>query len=491
VSVGHRGNPPILAGVDLEFHPGEQVQVLGRSGAGKSSLALVLGGLIPPASGTVEVDGFPAHHPSARREVVHRVGFLFQNPETQLLTSRVWDEIAFGLENLGWSPARIVERVAVLLAELDLEPLAERAPRTLSGGEMQRVALAAAIAPGPPHLLLDEPAAHLDPYARIQIERAIATTTAPGGGNVLRLDFLPYLDSAPVRPTGNQRVYSSHLRQPRLVILEDGRVAHAGTGPLPSPLIRRLQGTDEPENAESLAELSPRHQGTILRARNLAGGWQNRIVFQGLDLELKPGTVTHLEGRSGAGKSTLLLTLAGLIPPLAGRIEIEPRAPLRARVGCVLQFAERLFYRPSVAEELAEFGRPGEMDGGVQRPIGRALELVRLPPNLLDRSPLALSGGEVRRVALAAGLIARRPVLLLDEPEAGLDGPGHRMLRRLIRSFAAAGGAVLVASHDPGLKELAGERWILAQGRLEPAPVQQPPAVTSSSESAPGSPHPQ
>lgn len=462
VEVRYRHGPPVVAGVDLDLARGERVLLLGRSGAGKSSLALVLGGLFSPASGTVTIDGFPSHQPTSRRKVAGRVGFLFQNPETQLLTSRVSDEIAFSLENLGWPRARIAARVAAVLKSLHLEPLADRVPRTLSGGEMQRVALASALAPGPPYLFLDEPVAHLDRLAAAQIERGIESLT--GGSSILRLDLAPYLptpDPAPMH---------------RLVVIEGGRVVHQGPGPLPAGLAGRLQGEDEPEGCEPLAPLSPWPAPTTLRARRLTGGWAkpsggkdgNQVVFREIDLELRPGTVAHLEGLSGVGKSTLLLTLAGLIPPLAGTVEVEPRAPLRDRVSCILQFAERLFYRPSVSEELADYGRHvGQQGGGVPAPIARALDLVRLPQAVLDRPPLALSSGEVRRLALAASLVSRRPVLLLDEPGAGLDGPGHRMLKRLVRSFAAEGGTVVVASHDSELRGLADERWLLADGRLE------------------------
>jgi energy-coupling factor transport system ATP-binding protein len=474
VGVHHRHGPPILTGVDLDLLPGERLLLLGRSGAGKSSLALVLGGLVPPRAGTVMINGLPADHRRSRREIAGQVGFVFQSPETQLVTSRVADEIAFGLENLGWPRGRIQARVAALLDALALEPLAERAPRTLSGGEMQRVALAAALAPGSPYLILDEPFAHLDEQSAVQMEEAILAMTR--ASDVMRLDLAPY--PACQGPAMAQR----------LILIDGGRIAHQGPGKLPADLALRLLGEDEPEVSQPLGPLSPGPAPAALRARGLAGGWGKRdggshrpgerhgahdevqVVFRGIDLDLRPGAVAHVEGRSGAGKSTLLLTLAGLIPPLAGAVEVEPRAPLRDRVSCVLQFAERLFYRSSVREELVEYGRHGGEEEGSPARMGqvleRALDLVQLPPAVLDRPPLKLSSGEVRRLALASGLVSRRPVLLLDEPAQGLDGPGRRMLKRLIRSFAAHRGTVVIASHDVELKELADERWLLAEGCL-------------------------
>ncbi len=434
-------------------------------------MALALAGLITPEAGTVEVDGFPADYRVSRRAVASRIGLLFQNPETQLLTSRVMDEIALGLRNLGWPLAHIEERVRSLLAALDLEPLADRSPRTLSGGEMQRVALAAALAPEPRYLVLDEPTAHLDPQSTWEVERAIAEAT--GGGKALRLD-LSTLPSAPHGASANSqpsaRSGSGVNDSVRLIVLDQGSVVHDGPGPLPPLLAGRLLGTDEAEVAGPLGPLAPRRPST-LRARGLEGGWNGSPVFGPLDLELSPGTVTHIGGRSGAGKSTLLLTLAGLVVPLAGHLELDPSAPLGERVTLVFQLAERLFYRPTVEEELEEFTgfAANTTRRGIIETMILALARLGLDSTTLSRPPLQLSGGEVRRLALATSLLSRRPILLLDEPGAGLDGPGRRLLHRLVRSFSAEGGAVLVVSHDPELAALADVRWVLTAGRLEPA----------------------
>lgn len=463
VSIGYPGRPPAVTGVDLDLHPGERINLLGRSGAGKSTLALALGGLLVPAAGWVEVDGFSAGRRAARREIAARVGFLFQNPETQLLTARVADEIALGLENLGWPPARIDARVAGLLAVLDLERLKNRAPRTLSGGEMQRVALAAALAPEPRYLMLDEPTAHLDSLSAREVERAIEGAVATS--RALRLDLAPIPDDS---SRAGVLAPAPGSRPVRYVVLEEGRIAYDGSAPLPPALARLLAGGEDPDRAEPLGELSPRPSQVLLRARGLTVGWGGHAVGRDIDLELRSGIVTHIEGRSGAGKSTLVFTLAGLHAPLGGTVEVEPAGSLGERVSCVFQFAERLFYRPTVREELGEYC--GATGGSGPESIRLALDFVGLPAPILERSPLQLSGGEVRRLAFAAGLVSRRPVLVLDEPAAGLDGPGRRLLKRLIRSFAAEGGAVLLVGHDLEFAELAGERWLLAGGRLLPAP---------------------
>lgn len=437
----------MLADVSLDLAPGERVALLGRSGAGKSSLALALAGLVPPTAGSVQVDGHEASARESRQAVASRIGILFQNPATQLVTSRVADEIALALENLGWPSGRIRSRVIAVLAELGLQPLALRAPHTLSGGEMQRVALAAALAPEPRYLLLDEPISHLDREAASEVESWIEVVAARTGA--MRLTLAPTPEGLAGRVPGPSRA----------IVLDLGAVAHDGEWPLPAALAARLAGADEPIARELSREISPVAPGCRLAARGLSAGWEGRPVVRGVDLELAPGEVVTLEGPTGSGKSTLLLTLSGLLEPIAGSVSVAPSAPLRERVSCVLQFAERLFYRPSVREELADWNpSPGA--------VIAALGLLGLEPAILDRSPFGVSGGEARRLALAAGLLARRPVLLLDEPGMGLDGPGRRVLVRLIRSFTAAGGTLLLAAHDPELLALGTTRLQVSGGRL-------------------------
>ncbi len=476
VVIRHGARPPLAGPLDLVFAPGERVELLGRSGAGKSSLLAILAGLVPPASGAVMIDGLEAGPPATRRHVASRVGLLFQDPEPQLLTTRVADEIAFGLEQLGWSPAMIRDRVAATARALDLGPLLDRVPRTLSGGEMQRVALAAAVAPGPAYLLLDEPFAHLDREAAADvatwIERAARERPA------LVLSAAP----RPRSPGASEAAPPDDA--PRRVVLAAGRVAHDAPGALPPALAADLEGwpgeplagaaapgsAGSPAGAASPASaaspplpalLAPLAAGSILRARGLAIGWAGQPIARDLDLDLVPGTIVTLAGRNGAGKSTLLATLAGLIPPLAGGITLTPSGAVRERVSLALQFAGQLFYRSTVAADLADWA-PAPA-------AAAALALVGLAPETLAASPFRLSGGEVRRLALAAQLAARRPILLLDEPGAGLDGPGLRMLGHAVRAFAGAGGAVLIASHDEELLALGAPRFALAAGRLAPA----------------------
>ena len=453
VVIRHGARPPVLGPLDLAFAPGERVEILGRSGAGKSSLLTVLAGLVAPAAGTVRIAGCEAGRRSARRHIATRVGLLFQNPETQLLTTRVADEIAFGLEQLGWPASRIRDRVAQVARALDLGAYLGRAPRTLSGGEMQRVALAAAVAPGPRYLLLDEPLAHLDREAAAEVAIWVERAAGEHGALVVTAAPRPRAGvaggSAPAGPA------------PRRVVLAAGHVAHDASGALPPALAADLDGArEETAGCEGVlpALLAPRAPGSMLRARSLAIGHAGQVIAREIDLELAPGAIVALAGRSGSGKSTLLATLAGLIPPLAGEITMASPGGIRDRVSLALQFAEQLFYRSTVRAELDDWA-PAPA-------AAAALAILGLGPEVLAASPFRLSGGEVRRLAIAAQLAARRPIFLLDEPGAGLDGPGVRMLVYLVRALAGAGAAVLIASHDEELLQLGGTRFTLAGGRL-------------------------
>jgi energy-coupling factor transport system ATP-binding protein len=458
VSICRGAAVPVITDLSLDLAPGERVSLLGRSGSGKSSLFLVLAGLIPPAAGDVQIDGLPASSRPERRHVAGRVGLLFQNPETQLLTTRVADELAFGLEQLGWSTGRIRDRVVRVARELGLAPLLARSPHELSGGELQRVALAAAVAAEPRYLLLDEPTSHLDAESAEEIELWIERTKVESGALVLTAD------PRPRRTAGSGRAAAGAMPGERHIVLDSGRVVHDSREDLPPGLAGHLAGTrGDPLPVPEIwpSQLTPRGGGCALLARGLDAGFDGRRIVRGVDLEIRAGEVVSLAGRNGAGKSTLLLTLAGLLPPLSGGVELKPKGTLRERVSGVVQFAERLFYRPTVDEELAEWGLSPEASRA-------ALAMVGLDARG-PRSPFQLSGGEVRRLALAAGVASCRPILLLDEPNAGLDGPSRAALARMVRAFAVAGGSVVVSSHDPDILALGDRHLRLAAGRLEAA----------------------
>jgi energy-coupling factor transport system ATP-binding protein len=438
--------PPVLRDVNLTLRRGERVAICGGNGAGKTSLLLAFAGLLPPRAGMVTVDGHPAHERRARREVAGRVGLLFQNPETQLLTACVAEEIALPLANLGWPRARIAARVESVLGALGLAALAERPARTLSGGEMQRVALAAALAPEPRYLLLDEPTSHLDPESAAAVVKWIDRGARAQDAMVCEV-------AAEEPVLGARRrvlVAGGRVLDERVAAGGLGHSARAAAPAMHSP----------PADLGPLRPLGPEAGITL---EGVTAGWNGRALVAVERIDLIPGTIATLAGRSGSGKTTLLLTIAGWIPALTGRVSVVSGGrSLAEAVTLIVQFPEQLFYRETVRGELADFQAPPAANR-------LALSLLGLPESVLARSPFGLAAGEARRLALAEGLLARRPVLLCDEPAVGLDRPGREALIGVLRGLAAAGATVLVASHDRDLLALGDVQLTIQDGKVEPA----------------------
>ena len=477
--------------VDLRLGPGEQVLVLGPSGAGKSTLLRCLHGAVPHAApgrvtGTVEVAGRAvADHAVA--ELADVVGVLAQDPETGVCLPDVADEVAFPLENLGTGPAAIGPAVTAALAASGAAQLIARRTDRLSGGELQRVALAAAVVTRPRLLLLDEPTSMLDADGVAAVRSALdAVRDVTGAACVLvehRLDELAGDGGLGALPG-------------RWIVLDRaGRVTHDGAArevaaqagpellargcwlPLDVELAAVLGGpvgsADHERGLLALAAAAPVTRtrarapgGPELRARGLAvapprGPGSRRgpgpaPVLRDLDLTLRTGEVVALVGPNGAGKSTLLACLAGLAEPVAGAVD-GPRA------GLVLQNPEHQLAAGTVRAEVA-FGLPPGPASEAR--VAAALADFDLA-GLADRDPHRLSGGQQRRLSLAAMLVHDRPFLLADEPTFGLDRHGTGRALRALTDAACAGRGVLFSSHDlRAVASCADRVLVVAGGRL-------------------------
>ncbi len=399
----------ILSGVDWPARPAGRVHLLGHSGSGKSTWLKLLAGLLVPTRGSIRLDGVPPARD--RRHTAERVGVVFQDPSGQLVAERVADEVAFPLEQLGWQRSALIDRVESLLHALGLEALAERPVARLSGGEMQRVAVAAALAANPAVVLLDEPTSFLDPAAR----RAVEVLVADQARGRWLVETSPFLEGSPAGALAVLQAGHWVNEIPAVPDLASEAGATPADWPRPAP-------------------------ATTVTAAGLVVGYDGApLLGPGLDFCLAPGQIVGVEGPSGSGKTALLMTLAGLIAARGGRFD-PPLAVWRAETTYVPQFAERFFYRASAAAELAAAG------GALELEVAAAMGLDE---PALARSPYRLSGGEQRRLALACAVLRRRPILLLDEPAAGLDGPGWTRLALLLRLHAEAGGSAVVASHRP------------------------------------------
>jgi energy-coupling factor transport system ATP-binding protein len=442
-----------LAGVDLSLRPGELVLLAGASGSGKSSLLRALCALVPHFhggrfSGRVVVDALDTRSapPGA---VCARAGLVFQDPEAGAVMLTVEREVAFGLENAGVAPSLMPGRVREALAAAGALPLLGRRLDQLSGGELQRVALAAALAPAPPLLLLDEPTSQLD----------------PDGADALVAHLRELCDRLGVCVVvADHRTDRIAAAADRVVLMEAGAIVADG-----APAEVELPVASPPPAAALQGGAVP-----LARLAGIAAGFPGRDVLRATSLDLPAGTVTALAGPNGAGKTTLARVLAGLHRPAAGRVELcgddvtdvpaERRFP---RIGYVGQDPGRYLLHERVCDEVAwALDLRGTPAAERDRAVAAAIRRLGLD-GLERRHPRDLSGGERERVALASVLVAEPRVLVLDEPTRGMDTASKQALAALLREHAANGGASLVVTHDAGFAAGAADRHArLADGAL-------------------------
>ena len=470
------GDSLALDDVTLEVCRGERVCVLGANGSGKSTLASVICGLLAPDEGDVELAGHAVctggvPDLAAYRDARRQLGLVFQNPDDQIVTSVVADDVAFGPENLGVPRAQIAARVARELRRVAMEKYAHADPSRLSGGQRQRVCIAGALAMEPTVLVLDEPSSLLDVRGRAAIMRVMGRLAAAGATLVHVTHFM---DEA--------------LAADRVVVMQRGHVALEGTpdevfatknaqviealglempfGARLAAALRQAEATSDAvaapgapsgEKPAASAACAPAAKPLAILARDLGFSYgPGAQALDGVSLEVPVRATTAIVGQTGSGKSTLLRLLCGLEAADAGSLTIcginaatkRGRRQVRRAVGYVMQHPERQLFAQTVAEDVA-FGprNQGLSAAEVERRVAHALDLVGLTDRR-DASPFELSGGQ-QRLAAIAGVLAMEPELLvLDEPTAGLDPRGRARLRVLMTDLAAHGVTLLQVTHS-------------------------------------------
>lgn len=470
------GDSVALDDVTLEVCRGERVCVLGANGSGKSTLASVICGLLAPDEGDVELAGHAVctggvPDLAAYRDARRQLGLVFQNPDDQIVTSVVADDVAFGPENLGVPRAQISVRVARELRRVAMEKYAHADPSRLSGGQRQRVCIAGALAMEPAVLVLDEPSSLLDVRGRAAIMRVMGRLAAAGATLVHVTHFM---DEA--------------LAADRVVVMQHGHVALEGTPDevfaaknaqviealgLEMPFEARLAvalrqagaaggaiaapGAPSDEKPAACAACAHTAEPLAILARDLGFSYgPGAQALDGVSLEVPVRATTAIVGQTGSGKSTLLRLLCGLEAADAGSLTVcginaatkRGRRQVRRAVGYVMQHPERQLFAQTVAEDVA-FGprNQGLSAVEVEGRVAHALDLVGLADRR-DASPFELSGGQ-QRLAAIAGVLAMEPELLvLDEPTAGLDPRGRARLRALMADLAAHGVTLLQVTHS-------------------------------------------
>jgi energy-coupling factor transport system ATP-binding protein len=476
---------PALSEVGFDVEPGEFCLLAGLSGSGKSTVLRAACGLVPHFhggrfAGRVTLAGLDTReHGPARLGAF--AGVLFQDPETQLVTSSVRAELSLALESRGHGSTAVARGVEEVALALGIDPLLDRTTYDLSGGEKQRVALGAALAGKPRIVLLDEPTSQLDPVAGDELIGLLRRLNQEWETTILLAEH---------------RLERCLTAADRVISLADGRVAHDGdpaaflkwaaarapalqtpgaklfslAGLDPAPVgVRQARATLRAHELlpdEDQVAAAPRAKARTRRAAKpqhvlrMRGVWHELrdgpAILRGVTLSLAPGETVALMGRNGAGKSTLLRHAAGLLEPTRGRVE---RA---GRVALLLQNPGDYFIHERVGQEAS----------------AAALEAVGLA-GTAERNPRDLSGGERQRLALAivtgapgdraqAGEDGDPPAMLaLDEPTRGMDRESKAELAAELRRRAGAGLAVMVATHDPEFAAACADRAVLlADGRV-------------------------
>ncbi|MFI1501621.1 ABC transporter ATP-binding protein [Streptomyces platensis] len=483
---------PAVQGVDLTVPEGELCLLVGPSGVGKSTVLNAVCGLVPHFTGgtlhgRVTVDGRDTrtHKP---RELADVVGTVGQDPLAHFVTDTVEDELAYGMESLGLAPEVMRRRVEETLDLLGLAELRDRAISTLSGGQMQRVAIGSVLTTHPKVLVLDEPTSALDPAAAEEVLSVLQRLVHDLGTTILlaehRLErvvqyadqviLLPSPGAPPVMGTPADIMAVSPVHPPVVAL---GRLAQWSPLPLSvrdarrkaAPLREQLTGVP-PQVPGRVSEPEPGASDAAAEVSGLGVRRGRTEALHGVNLTVRGGETVALMGRNGAGKSTLLTTLVGMHQPSSGTVRVGGTAPHRTsprdllrHVGLVPQEPRDLLYADTVAAECTA----ADQDAGAPAGSCRAL-VARLLPDVPDSvHPRDLSEGQRLALALAVVLTARPPLLLLDEPTRGLDYAAKARLIEVLRTLATEGHAIVLATHDVELAaELAHRVVILADGEI-------------------------
>jgi energy-coupling factor transport system ATP-binding protein len=496
---------PALKNINLEVGEGEFVLVTGPSGGGKSSLGRCLNGLIPhfyggKIYGRVLIDGMDTRQQSTK-ELASRVGFVFQDPENQLVSLDVEREIAFGLENLAFPRDLIAKRVEESLDTLGIAHLRYRQLGELSGGEKQKVAIASVLALHPGILILDEPTSELDPKGAEEVLSVVTRLNDELGLTVIlvehRLDrVLQYADRLIVLDKGMVAVdgevrdvitnrYSELSRigigvPPMIRLVQELRERGIKIDKVPltikegRAIIRKaLENTTATQdtNGDSGQEVA----GPLVEVKRLWYTYPSGTsALRNINLKIGEAEFVTIMGRNASGKTTLAKHFNRLLMPTKGRIKvsgIDTRdatvAELARKVGFVFQNPNDHLFADTVFDEISfTLKNLGFSHGEIKLRTAEVLKRFELK-EYKDKYPRSLSGGERQRVALASVLVTRPKVLILDEPTRGMDYRLKSELMRFLEEYRAEGNTVILITHDVEIvAEYADRVILLSEGKV-------------------------
>lgn len=520
----------ILKGVDLTIKKGEFIALLGRNGSGKTTFSKQLNAILRPSEGTVTVDEMGTKDADKLYEIRQRVGMVFQNPDNQMVAASVEEEVAFGPENLGMESDTIVARVKQALEQVRMWKRRKTAPNHLSGGQKQRIAIAGILAMHPDYIVLDEPTAMLDPKGRKEVmealqrlnqeqemtvilithdmeEAALASRVILLADGQVRFDGTPedfFGEDALLAEMGMEAPLSYRVRK---LIDSDVFEKKIGDARVEEATIDKREKVaeydktgreweasselvDKKKNKKAEAETDEKNQD-LLSLQHVSyiyspGTAYEKVALDDVNLSLGKGEIVGLAGHTGSGKSTMIQLLNGLLKPTSGTVTFEGKDIhakgysgnyLRSKVGMVFQYPEHQMICDTVWEDVAFGpGKQGLTEEACKTRVEEALRFVDLPEKYYQASPLQLSGGQKRRVAIAGVLAMHPEYIILDEPAAGLDAAGKREIFDRIRRMSREQGiGVLLVSHSmEDLAEYADRIIVLDDGKkiLDDRPAQ-------------------
>ena len=457
-----------LKDVELSADAGSLTLVCGASGCGKSTLMKALTGLVPQMTpgeldGVVRINGRNLAD-VALTDVGHLCSSVFQNPRTQFFCDTVAEELAFCGENYGRERATLRQQSERAAKLMGISHLMERKLTTLSGGQLQKVALACALASGAPVLLADEPTSNLDPAAISEVRAALKVLKEQGLTIVVvehRLHFLRGLadqvllmESGRVTRRWNGAEFFSMGQAQRRSL---GLRTLVDPGP-PETWVGQVQaGRQEKQvGRQENREASPSQ--VRLSCRGLSFAYGASPVFEGLDADFPAGQITCIAGANGVGKTTLVRVLCGLAAPSSGSISMDgvpaSRKTRRSACALVMQDTGRQLFSDTLA---------GELTIGASHASGQSGEQLLADfdlANLGERHPLSLSGGQKQRLVIAAARATGRPIVILDEPTSGVDARHLDSITATLRRIADEGAAVVVVTHDGEFAAACADRLI-------------------------------
>ena len=465
---------PALSDVNLTIAPGEYVLLCGASGSGKTTLLRHLKTVLTPhgtRSGAITLDGTPLEQISPGEQAA-RIGFVMQNPDDQIVTDKVWHELAFGLENLGCDPKTMRLRVAEMASFFGIQDWFHREVAELSGGQKQLLNLASIMAMQPEVLILDEPTSQLDPIAAADFLNTLKKINRELGTTILITehrteDVFPAADRVIVMEEGRVTAQGS----PRAVARQLHREQSPMFSALPAP-VRVFYGAKaagdcpltvregrswlvgrfpQGPKIKALPPEPPFPAGKV-PALEIKEGWfryerNSPDILKGIRLSVPQGSFFAIVGGNGTGKTTTLKAACGICRLYRGSVRLFGK-PLNAYrdglfqncLAMLPQDPKSLFVKQTLREDLEEMGASAEK----QEEIARLCQVE----GLLDAHPADLSGGETQRAALAKVLLAEPRLLLLDEPTKGLDSFFKQSLARILKDLCRRGITVVMVSHD-------------------------------------------